>query len=80
MIRGWDYILPGCGGTMTLPQGETLAARPAPPHWPSAGEEGPSTNGVHENWGLAPAGVKVICLLYNIPGTYYCVILASNIS
>ena len=26
-IKGWDFVLPGCGGTSTLPRGETLAAR-----------------------------------------------------
>ena len=27
LLRRWDLILPGCGGTSTLPRGETLAAR-----------------------------------------------------
>ena len=27
LIRGWDYILPGCGGTWTLSRGGTLDAR-----------------------------------------------------
>ena len=27
LIRGWDLILPGCGGTSTLARGATLAVR-----------------------------------------------------
>ena len=27
MIRGWEIILPGCGGTSALARGATLAAR-----------------------------------------------------
>ena len=27
MIRGWDLIIPGCGGTSTLSREATLAAR-----------------------------------------------------
>ena len=27
LIRGWELILPGCGGTSTLARGATLAAR-----------------------------------------------------
>lgn len=27
LTRGWDLILPGCGGTLTLAQGATVAAR-----------------------------------------------------
>ena len=27
LIRGWELILPGCGGTAALARGSTLAAR-----------------------------------------------------
>ena len=27
LIRGWEFILPGCGGTSALARGATLAAR-----------------------------------------------------
>ena len=27
LTRGWEFILPGCGGTSALAQGATLAAR-----------------------------------------------------
>lgn len=42
--RGWGLILPGCSETLTFSRGETVAARPAPPHWARAGEGPPSAN------------------------------------
>ena len=46
MIRRWDVILHGCGGTVAFPRGATLATRPAPPHWAWALDGGPSANGI----------------------------------
>ena len=35
--RGWEPILPVCGGIVGFPRGETPAARASHPHWPRAG-------------------------------------------
>ena len=40
LIRGWDLILPGRGGTSILPREETHAAHQAVVDWSRAGEAG----------------------------------------
>ena len=70
--RGWEPILPGCGGTRGgVPRGAISAARAPPYDWPRQGWEAGVGGGTlgQWDWGSENAGMKAIT---HMP-TWYCI-------